>query len=85
MKPPTPNLLIVHNYHILEYRAKKHLRLEINQEKSLARQQSDEEEEEDELNSEENMILDEIDNSNFTGDESDKEEGDDDCNEVIGE
>jgi hypothetical protein len=70
MTPPTPNLLPIHNYHILETRNRKLLKLCILREKSLARKSSHEKED----SSEGNMILSQINESNLSAVTSEKEE-----------
>jgi hypothetical protein len=79
MTPPSPNLLPIHNYHILETRNRKLLKLCIMREKSLAKR-SIVHEQQDEEDSEGNMILSQLNNSNYSAPSSAKEEDSD--NEV---
>lgn len=77
MTPPTPNLLPIHNYHILETRNRKIIKLCIMREKSLAKRSivHDQPDDEDE---EANMILSQLNNSNYSAPSSAKEESSDD-------
>jgi hypothetical protein len=78
MTPPAPSLLPIHNYHILETRNRKLLKLCIMKEKSLARRSIVHDEQDDQEDSEANMILSQLNNSNYSAPSSNKEENSED-------
>lgn len=78
MTPPAPNLLPIHNYHILETRNRKLLKLCIMKEKSLARRSIVHEEQDEQDESDANMILSQLNHSNYSAPSSTKEENSDD-------
>lgn len=68
MTPPLPNLLPIHNYHILETRNRKLLKLCIMKEKELDKRSIVH----DDDDSDAHMILSQLDNSNYSAPSSDK-------------
>lgn len=71
MTPPVPNLLPIHNYHILETRNRKLLKLCIMKEKELDKRSIVHEDNDD---TEGHMILSQLNNSNYSAPSSDKSE-----------
>ena len=76
MTAPAPNLLPIHNYHILETRTRKLLKLCIMREKSIAKRSIVHEQLDDE-DDQDNMILSQLNNSNYSAPSSAKEEDSD--------
>jgi len=70
MTPPIPNLLPIHNYHIIETRYKKHLKLCMQKEKSMAEHSDDEQS----GSTSDHYILSLLNLTNLSEDSSEKEE-----------
>jgi|JI6StandDraft_1071083.scaffolds.fasta_scaffold186102_2 hypothetical protein len=71
MNPPAPNLILLNAHQLLETRKRKHIKLIIMQEKSIARRA--ELEEEDEEAHSQHMILNQLNQSDFSQVSSEKE------------
>ena len=72
MTPPSPILILIPTHTILDTRKRKHLKLVILREKSLAKRAESSQQEED--SNENNMILWELNQSNFSDVPSEREE-----------